>query len=158
MRTGPTLIIVAIALAAGGFAGYRLAMTKPEAAVAPVAVDGQKGAKIKSSPVPIVAAPISAPGGLPGPLGGAEQRRNAGGSRRALFEARSPELRSRPAFRVAQGTRAAGTDPGVVFSLATFFLPSKRKYARASGAETNSSEKSPTPENEETLITSSPRR
>ncbi len=42
---------------------------------------------------------------LPGPLRGAEQRRNAGGSRRALFEGRSPELRSRLAFRVAQGTR-----------------------------------------------------
>ena len=45
MRTGTTLIVVAIALAAGGFAGYRLALSKPEAAVAPVAVDGQKGAK-----------------------------------------------------------------------------------------------------------------
>jgi hypothetical protein len=41
---------------------------------------------------------------LPGPLRGAEQRRNVGGSRRALFEGRRPELRSRPTFRVAQGT------------------------------------------------------
>ena len=72
---------------------------------------------------------------FPGPLGGAEQRRNAGGSRRALFEGRSPELRSRPAFRVAQGIPAGDTDPGVAFSLATFFWPHKRKYARASGAE-----------------------
>jgi hypothetical protein len=48
----------------------------------------------------------------PTPLGGAEQRRSAGGFRRALFEGQSPELRSRPAFRVAQGTSAAGTDPG----------------------------------------------
>jgi len=45
VRTGPTLIVAAIALAAGGFAGYRLALTKPEATVAPVAVDGPKGAK-----------------------------------------------------------------------------------------------------------------
>jgi RND family efflux transporter MFP subunit len=54
VRTGTTLIVVAIALAAGGFAGYRLALNKPEAAVASVvpqgdflrgAVDGQKGAK-----------------------------------------------------------------------------------------------------------------
>jgi hypothetical protein len=45
------------------------------------------------------------PDAFPGPLRGAEQRRSAGGSRRALFEGRSPELRSRPAFRVAQGTR-----------------------------------------------------
>ena len=77
---------------------------------------------------------------FPGPLGGAEQRRNAGGSRRALFEGRSPELRSRPAFRVAQGIPAGDTDPGVAFSLATFFWPHKRKYARASGAETDISE------------------
>jgi len=39
---------------------------------------------------------------LPGPLGGAEQRRRAGGLRRGLFEGRSPEFRSRPALRVAQ--------------------------------------------------------
>ena len=52
---------------------------------------------------------------LPGPLRGAEQRRSAGGLRRALFEGQSPELRSRPTFRVAQGTRAAGTDPGSPF-------------------------------------------
>ncbi len=70
---------------------------------------------------------------LPGPLRGTEQRRNAGGLRRGLSEGRSPEFRSRPAFRVAQGTGAAGTDPGVAFSLATFFWRSKRKYARPQG-------------------------
>ena len=69
----------------------------------------------------------------PGPLRGAEQRRNAGGLRRGLSEGRSPEFRSRPAFRVAQGTGAAGTDPGGAFSLATFFWRSKRKYARPQG-------------------------
>ena len=37
---------------------------------------------------------------------------------------------SRPSCRVAQGTRAAGADPGVAFSLATFFWRSKRKCAR----------------------------
>ena len=52
---------------------------------------------------------------LPGPLRGAEQRRKAGGLRRGLFEGQSPEFRSRPAFRVAQGTGAAGTDPGSPF-------------------------------------------
>ena len=41
---------------------------------------------------------------FPGPLRGAEQRRKAGGLRRGLSEGRSPEFRSRPAFRVAQGT------------------------------------------------------
>jgi len=41
---------------------------------------------------------------FPGPLRGAEQRRNAGGSRLALSEPQA-SLASRPAFRVAQGTR-----------------------------------------------------
>ncbi|MFZ1900042.1 MAG: efflux RND transporter periplasmic adaptor subunit, partial [Azonexus sp.] len=54
MRTGTTLIVAAIALVAGGSAGYRLALPKPEAvaqSVAPQgdllrgAVDGQKTAK-----------------------------------------------------------------------------------------------------------------
>jgi hypothetical protein len=70
-----------------------------------------------------------------GPLEGAEQRRNAGGSRLALSEPQA-SLASRPAFRVAQGTRAAGTDPGVAFFLATFSWPHKKKYARAASAET----------------------
>jgi len=63
---------------------------------------------------------------LPGPLRGAEQRRKAGGSRRGLFEGRSPEFRSRPAFRVAQGTGAAGTDPGSP-SFCLLFLGEARK-------------------------------
>ena len=71
----------------------------------------------------------------PGPLGGAEQRRNAGGLRRGLFEGRSPEFRSRPAFRVAQGTGAAGTDPGSPSSLATFFLAKQEESTPASKAE-----------------------
>ncbi|MGB9355120.1 MAG: efflux RND transporter periplasmic adaptor subunit, partial [Azonexus sp.] len=45
MRTGTTLIVAAIALAAGGFAGYRLALPKPEAVAQPIAVDGQKTAR-----------------------------------------------------------------------------------------------------------------
>ncbi len=62
----------------------------------------------------------------PGPLRGAEQRRNAGGLRRGLFEGRSPEFSSRPAFRVAQGTGAAGTDPGSP-SFCLLFLGEARK-------------------------------
>ena len=62
----------------------------------------------------------------PGPLRGAEQRRKAGGLRRGLFEGRSPEFRSRPAFRVAQGTGAAGTDPGSP-SFCLLFLGEARK-------------------------------
>ena len=91
------------------------------------------GRRQKKSKNQIHPGTLSATGGLPGPLRGAEQRRNAGGFRRALSEGRSPELRSRPAFRVAQGTGAAGTDTGVAFSLATFFWPHKRKYARPQG-------------------------
>ena len=70
----------------------------------------------------------------PCPLRGAEQRRSAGGCRLALSEPQA-SFANRPAFRVAQGTGVAGTDPGVAFSLATFFWRSKRKYARASSAE-----------------------
>jgi len=77
-------------------------------------------------------APTSVTDVFPGPLRGAEQRRNAGGFRLALSEPQA-SLASRPAFRVAQGTGAAGTDPGVAFSLATFFWRSKRKYARPQG-------------------------
>ena len=69
---------------------------------------------------------------FPGPLRGAEQRRGAGGSRLALSEPQA-SFASRPAHRVAQGTGVAGTDPGVAFSLATFFWRSKRKYARQQG-------------------------
>jgi hypothetical protein len=39
------------------------------------------------------------------PMWSAEQRRRAGSSRRGLSEGRSPEFRSRPALRVAQGSR-----------------------------------------------------
>ena len=61
------------------------------------------------------------------PLRGAEQRRRAGDFRRGLFEGRSPEFRSRPACRVAQGTGVAGDDLGVAFFLATFSWRSKKK-------------------------------
>jgi hypothetical protein len=46
---------------------------------------------------------VRAPFGVP--MWSAEQRRRAGGLRRGLFEGRSPEFRSRPALRVAQGSR-----------------------------------------------------
>jgi hypothetical protein len=72
--------------------------------------------------------------GFPGPLRGAEQRRGWRIKGEHCLRAQ-PELRSPRHLRVAQGTRVAGTDPGVAFSLATFFWPPKRKYARASGAE-----------------------
>ena len=74
---------------------------------------GQPGKKRKNeiatnSRVPALLLPLTRgrPGGgcLSGPLRGAEQRRNAGGSRLALSEPQA-SLASRPAFRVAQGTR-----------------------------------------------------
>ena len=72
------------------------------------------------------------PTARPAPLSpscSAEQRSEAGGSRRALFEGRSPELRSRPALRVAQGSRRSRPrNAGVAFSLATFFWRRKRKW------------------------------
>ena len=68
----------------------------------------------------------------PGPLRGAEQRRGWREKGEDCLRAK-PEFRSLRQHRVAQGTGAAGTDPGVAFSLATFFWRSKRKYARPQG-------------------------
>ena len=62
---------------------------------------------------------------LPGPLEGAEQRRNAGGFGLALFEPQA-SLASPPAFRVAQETDAAGTDLGSP-SFCLLFLDEARK-------------------------------
>ena len=76
--------------------------------------------------------PKLAKGVFSGPLKGAEQRRSTGGIRLALSEPQA-SLAKRPVFRVAQGIPAGDTDPGVAFSLATFFWPSKRKYARPQG-------------------------
>ena len=90
---------------------------------------------------------LSAPEGLPGPLGGAEQRRGVGGLRLALSEPKA-SLASRPTSRVAQGTGAAGTDPGVAFFLATFSWPHKKKYARAAGAEPTPIQKNRSPNHE----------
>jgi hypothetical protein len=76
--------------------------------------------------------PAQTPDAFSGPLKGAEQRRRTGRFRLALSEPQA-SLASRPGCRVAQGTRAAGTAPGVAFSLATFFWPHKRKYVRQQG-------------------------
>jgi hypothetical protein len=106
--------------------------------VAPCAARRRRGQKENH---PSIEAPRhQLPFGVHSPSCSAEQRSEAGGSRRALFEGRSPELRSRPAWRVAQGSRRSRPrNAGVAFSLATFFWRSKRKYARASGAEPSGS-------------------
>jgi len=75
----------------------------------------EQNATVSPKKCPKSKKPSSATEGLPGPLRGAEQRRKAGGSRRGLFEGRRPEFRSRPAFRVAQGTPEGGADPGSPF-------------------------------------------
>ena len=68
------------------------------------------------------------------PLRRAEQRRLAGGRRRALFEGRSPELRSRPASRVAQGTPAQqGRETGGRLLFGDFFLATQEKVTRRQG-------------------------
>ncbi len=77
------------------------------------------------------------------PVGDAEQRRLSGGLPLALSEPQA-SLASGPDSRVAQGTGVAGADPGVAFSLATFFWRSKRKYARPPGG-TPSQSKPPAP-------------
>jgi hypothetical protein len=89
---------------------------------------GQPGKKLKNE---IHSFSVDA---LPGPLRGAEQRRSAGGCRLALSEPQA-SFASRPAFRVAQGTGAAGTDPGSPSSLATFFLAKQEESTPASKAE-----------------------
>ena len=59
------------------------------------------------------------------PMRGAEQRRNAGGSRLALFEPQA-SLASRPAFRVAQGT-PKGRRPWGRLLFGYFFLAKQEK-------------------------------
>ena len=84
----------------------------------PVAVDREKRPKIKTSafaPALIVATPASTPDGLPGPLRSAEQRRLGREKGEHCLRGISPELRSPRPNRVAQGTGAAGTDPGSPF-------------------------------------------
>ena len=82
---------------------------------------------------------FSAAFGVPCPLRGAEQRRAFGGCRLALFEPKA-SLASRPNARVAQGTGAAGCRPRVAFFFGYFLLgETRRKYARASGAEPSGS-------------------
>ena len=68
------------------------------------------------------------------PLRRAEQRRLVGGRRRALSEGRSPELRSRPASRVAQGTPAQqGRETGGRLLFGDFFLATQEKVTRRQG-------------------------
>ncbi len=73
------------------------------------------------------------------PLRGAEQRRLAGGFRLASVRA-AGEFSKPPGQPSSARDRATpGADPGVAFSLATFFWRSKRKYARAASAEPSGS-------------------
>ena len=67
------------------------------------------------------------------PLEGAEQRRRWRIRGEDCLRGVAPSSAAPRQRRVAQGTGVAGTDPGVAFSLATFFWRSKRKYARPQG-------------------------
>ncbi len=75
------------------------------------------------------------PTGFPGPLRGAEQRRFGWDQGEDCLRGIAPSSAAPHSNRVAQGIPAGDTDPGVAFSLATFFWRSKRKYARAASAE-----------------------
>ena len=66
----------------------------------------------------------------PGPLRGAEQRRGWRIKGEDCLRAK-PEFRSPRQPRVAQGTGAAGTDPGSPSSLATFFLAKQEESTPA---------------------------
>ena len=64
----------------------------------------------------------------PSPSCSAEQRSGAGGRRRGLSEGQRPEFRSRPASRVAQGSRhSRPRNAGVAFFLVTFSWRRKKK-------------------------------
>ncbi len=65
--------------------------------------------------------------GCSGPLGGAEQRRLGRKKGEHCLRGFSPELRSPRPRRVAQGTGAAGTDPGSPSSLLAFFLATQEE-------------------------------
>jgi len=80
--------------------------------------------------------------GAPGPLGGAEQRRVGGGCRLALSEARRAEFSETPAGPSSAGNPRSGRRPRVAFFFGYFLLgDTRRKYARASGAEHSALEK-----------------
>jgi hypothetical protein len=66
----------------------------------------------------------------PGPLRGAEQRRGWRIKGEDCLRAK-PEFHSPRQLRVAQGTGAAGTDPGSPSSLATFFLAKQEESTPA---------------------------
>jgi len=107
-------------LAAGGGCGTRaygpqtvLALYPPAAPLLGAAHGGVKGvaarttsdffsASVDSRKKPNHSFLTSIPDAIPGPLGGAEQRRRAGGCRFALSEPQA-SLANRPARRVAQG-------------------------------------------------------
>ena len=61
------------------------------------------------------------------PLRGAEQRRLGRKKGEHCLRGFSPELRSPRPRRVAQGTGAAGTDPGSPSSLLAFFLATQEE-------------------------------
>ena len=80
-------------------------------------------ARLYSFAAPLQCAPLLAPGRRRATQGRA-------GKGRALFEGRRPELRSPRPARVAQGTRAAGADPGSPFLCRLSFGEAKESRPR----------------------------
>ena len=90
-------------------------------------LDDAKG-QMKTTPISTAVGIDSVRCAFPPPSCSAEQRSGAGGSRRGLSEGQSPEFRSRPAARVAQGSRRSRPrNAGVAFFLVTFSWRRKKK-------------------------------
>ena len=93
---------------------------------------------------------LSTPDGLPGPLRGAEQRRLGRKKGEHCLRGFSPELRSPRPNRVAQGTGAAGTDPGSPFLCLLSFGEAKESEPPRKGGNPCQEQEPP--------ITSSPKK
>jgi len=74
-------------------------------------------------------------GWFSGPLGRCRATQGFADKGRALFEGQSPELRSPREVRVAQGTGAAGTDPGSPFLCLLSFGEAKESEAPLKGGK-----------------------
>ncbi len=75
--------------------------------------------------------PSAESGRFTGPLERCRATQGLAEKGRGLSEGQRPEFRSPRQSRVAQGTRAAGTDPGSPSSLATFFLATQEESTPA---------------------------
>jgi hypothetical protein len=89
--------------------------------------------RLEKAQKPTVSTPVGREWFTRVPMRGAEQRRNVGGLRRGLSEGVARVPQPPDVSSSARDRATPGADPGVAFSLATFFWRSKRKYARQQG-------------------------